>query len=176
MAIRPCTLGGSVSKTRLFAAVSRRLLGYGADGAKRNRRSSTHRFSGYSDLPPIGDAGVDGPNPPAPPHKPETAPLPRRRHIPWCPRAVSKTPPAGKLVTRVSTVRIRHSIPEEPGTVAVPGSINLCVSSRIAREHHERRSLPRHERKRLGDARVRILPGRGPSPQQAAAPSSPCRP
>ena len=29
------------------------------------------------------------------PRKPETAPLPRRRHIPWCPRADSKTPPRG---------------------------------------------------------------------------------
>lgn len=36
----------------------------------------------------FGDAGADGPNPPAA-HKPETAPLSRRRHIPWCPRADS---------------------------------------------------------------------------------------
>ena len=39
--------------------------------------------------------------------------------------------PRGKLVARVSTVRIRHSIPEEPGTMAVPGSINLWCPRRI---------------------------------------------
>ena len=54
----------------------------------------------------IGDAGVDGPNPALRPEEPGTVVVPGSILL-WCPRADSKTPPAGKSVTRVSTARIR---------------------------------------------------------------------
>ena len=75
--------------------------GDGKGGAGGARRNATH----------IGDAGVDGPNPALRPEEPGTIAVPGSVNL-WCPRADSKTPPAGKLVTRVSTARIRRRPPQ----------------------------------------------------------------
>ena len=64
----------------------------------------------------IGDAGVDGPNPAFRPEEPGTVVVPGPIFL-WCPRANSKTPPRGELVTRVSTVRIRPLDQKSPGRI-----------------------------------------------------------
>ena len=66
----------------------------------------------------IGDAGVDGPNPAFRPEEPGTVAVPGSIFL-WCPRADSKTPPAGKLATRVSTVRIRRRSPQTRNGAAI---------------------------------------------------------